>query len=464
MIGALESRISPSSRQRWRRLATPTRLLALVTLALSCVACSAAPAGPRFRPTGVALELWKDEAGHDLAFERYVTGVTQAVEKHRWAIPDEPNGHDHRRLIAPREWPLPPHCDGKGEGVLLLHGLSDSPFLMTDLGNFFAALDRCLLVRSILLPGHATAPGDLVAVRYEDWEAAARYGLRSFPDAIRNLYVVGFSTGGALAIRETLATAGTERSGRIKALILLSPAIRPTGRLAHLKVAPRLLGALSRWTGLEQWMDVHSDRDYAKYESFPTNAAYQIYRLDEALAGASPRGVPVPMFMALSREDTTVDAADTVTFFLARANIKSRLVLYARDPDDTTVRRWRSDDRVHVVASSLPERGVLDFAHVSLPVSPRNPHYGEHGDYVSCLHYEVPDDAEAAMKLCRCVLPAMRAPACSEIAVRNGARVLYGENSAENLRAGIVRRLTYNPLFDDLLRRIEQFINTLDGR
>jgi esterase/lipase len=442
----------------------PTRLLALVTLALSCVACSAAPAGPRFRPSGVALELWKDGAGHDVAFDRYVTGVTEAIERHRWEIPDEPNGNEHRRLIAPREWPVPPRCDGKAEGVLLLHGLSDSPFLMRDLGDFFAALDRCLLVRSMLLPGHGTAPGDLVAVRYEDWEAAARYGLRSFPDGIRNLYIVGFSTGGAVAIREALATAGTEPGRRIKALILLSPAIRPTGTLARLKVTPRLFGALSRWTGLERWMDVHADRDYAKYESFPTNAAYQIYRLDEALAGASPREVPVPMFMALSREDTTVDAAETVEFFRTRANARSRLLLYARDPDDPTVRRWRSDERVDVVASSLPERGVADFAHVSLPVSPRNPHYGERGDYVNCLHYEVPDDAEAAAKLCQCVLPAMRAPSCREIAVQNRPRVLYGENSAKNLRDGIVRRLTYNPLFDDLLRRIERFLDTVEVR
>lgn len=464
MTGTPDRRITRFNRQSRRRLPAPARLLALALLGLSCVACSAAPAGPRFRPTGVAFDLWKDEAGRDVAFERYATVVARAIEQHRWAIPDEPNGQDHRRLIAPRQWPLPARCDGKAEGVLLLHGLSDSPFLMADLGDFFAALDRCLLVRSLLLPGHATAPGDLVTVRYEDWQAAARYGLRSFPDTIGKLYVVGFSTGGAVAIRETLAAAGTEASGRIKALILLSPAIRPTGRLAHLKIAPRLLGALSRWTGIEQWMDVHADRDYAKYESFPTNAGYQIYRLDEALASASPREVPVPMFMALSREDTTVDAADTVTLFLTRAGVKSRLVLYARDPDDPTVRRWGSDERVDVIASSLPERGVLDFAHVSIPVSPRNPHYGEHGDYANCLHYEVPDDAEAAMKLCRCVLPAMRAPGCGETAVRDGARVLYGENSAQNLKAGIVRRLTYNPLFDDLLRRIERFIDALDGR
>src|SRR5207244_8187901 len=102
----------------------------------------------------------------------------------------------------------------------------------------------------------------------------------------------------------------------IKALILLSPAIRPTGWLAHRKLAPYVIGGFSRLTGLERWLDVHRDQDYAKYESFPTNAAYQIYRLDQAI-GRAHSTVPVPMFMALSREDTTVSAADTVAFFLA---------------------------------------------------------------------------------------------------------------------------------------------------
>ena len=433
------------------------RLLLVAVLALSSLGCVGVAPPARLRPSGVAMELWKDPAGHDLAFPDYAARVASILVEHRWRIPGERDTRKHRRLIAPREWPLPERCGGRGIGVLLLHGLGDTPFIMADLGEFFAGLsNRCLLVRSILLPGHGTAPGDLLGVRYEQWGEAVRYGIRSFPDGIDGLYLVGFSTGAALALHEALAPATTESARRIRALVLLSPAIRPTNPLAHGEVVPRVLETLSQWSGIEEWLRVRPDRDYAKYESFPTNAGYQVYRLDEALAATSPRAVPVPMFMALSREDATVEAATTMDFFRTRADAASRLLLYARDPEDPGIRAWRGDARVAVLPSPEPERRILDFAHISLPVRPDNAHYGERGDYVDCLHYESPGDAEAAAKFCRCALPTMRPSSCGTVS--SAVSVVYGEVSRENLERGILRRLTYNPLFQDLLRRLADFL------
>ncbi len=52
-------------------------------------------------------------------------------------------------------------------GILLIHGLTASPYMMEDLARFFHA--RCFLVRAILLPGHGTRPGDLLDIHYQDW-------------------------------------------------------------------------------------------------------------------------------------------------------------------------------------------------------------------------------------------------------------------------------------------------------
>jgi esterase/lipase len=421
-------------------------IVVLLAAVLAAAPCTGTPLATRHRPTGGPASPWKAPDGTDVPFREYVARVERLV----------PN-----RVNAPHEWPIPARCGGRAAtGILLLHGLTDSPFIMRDLGDRLAArAGSCALVRSILLPGHGTAPGDLVDVRYEEWEEAAKYGVRAFGRVVRDVHIVGFSTGAALAIRRALAPA--QNAPRVAALILLSPAIRPTGWLAHMKVAPHVLGGLSRLTGVERWLDVHRDDDYAKYESFPTNAGYQIYRLDEALAGTTPKVVPAPMFVALSREDTTVSADDTAEFFRGRANNASRLLIYARDPDEAAVQKWRAAGRgrVTVLRSSLPEQRILDFAHLALAVAPGNPHYGRAPDYVNCLHYDA-DGTGTAPKFCACVLPAMRAPACGNEA--DAPAITYGESSRRNVDAGILRRLTYNPLFDDLWRRIEAFLRTVD--
>ena len=57
----------------------------------------------------------------------------------------------------------PTNNDGKAHayrrGILLTHGLTDSPYFMRDLGAYFQA--QGFVVLAVLLPGHGTQPGDL---------------------------------------------------------------------------------------------------------------------------------------------------------------------------------------------------------------------------------------------------------------------------------------------------------------
>src|SRR5262245_17733449 len=60
-------------------------------------------------------------------------------------------------------------------GVLLIHGLFDSPYSMLNLANYFRANNY--LVRAILLPGHGTVPGDLLRISYQEWLRAVEFGI-----------------------------------------------------------------------------------------------------------------------------------------------------------------------------------------------------------------------------------------------------------------------------------------------
>ncbi len=68
-------------------------------------------------------------------------------------------------------------------GVLLLHGLSDSPYSLRALGERLH--DEGAWVLGLRIPGHGTAPTGLVEVRWQDMAAAVRLAARHVSAAKR---------------------------------------------------------------------------------------------------------------------------------------------------------------------------------------------------------------------------------------------------------------------------------------
>ncbi len=58
------------------------------------------------------------------------------------------------------------------KGILLIHGLGDSPWTYRDLATKLA--EQGMLVRTVLLPGHGTKPADMIGVTSEDWNKAVQ--------------------------------------------------------------------------------------------------------------------------------------------------------------------------------------------------------------------------------------------------------------------------------------------------
>src|SRR5262245_49692457 len=181
-------------------------------------------------------------------FERYITWARTQVATARARAGLK--GSDEQALLDGRvpsaldmqiPFELAPSCPaGAGRpqrGILLIHGLISSPFGMRDVAERFR--DQCFLVRTILLPGHGTVPGDLLDATYEQWVEASRYGIDSMRAQVTDLYVGGFSTGGALAVYHALQD--DERARSIKALVLFSPAIEVSDRWVFLANVHRWL-------------------------------------------------------------------------------------------------------------------------------------------------------------------------------------------------------------------------------
>lgn len=359
-------------------------------------------------------------------------------------------------------------------GVLLLHGLSDSPYSMRALAEHFQA--RGFESVALRLPGHGTAPAGLLRPTWQDMAAATRLAARDLAARLppgAPLYLVGYSTGAALAVEYALARMGGEALPEVRGLVLLSPAIgvSPAAALAVWQ------GRISTWLGAPKvaWTDFLPEYDPYKYGSFTVNAADLVYQLTEnirqhldRLGAAGPvQGVP-PILAFSSVADATVSTPAVInTLFRRLAPGDHSLVLFDINryadydelmdppqlkvkadllegpalPFDLTVLGNATPDTLEVaffrrpagaaaeppVASGLAWPAyVYSLAHVALPFADSDPVYGAR---------RIPDQRLIYL----------------------GRLQLAGEKGLLTVPPAALMRLRHNPFFSYVLERVDAF-------
>lgn len=217
-----------------------------------------------------------------------------------------------------RSFTLAPEGPPRG-AVVLLHGLTDAPYSLRHIGFLYRA--RGFHVVAPRMPGHGTVPAGLTVADMDDWQAATRLAMREArrragPDA--PLHMVGYSNGGALAVRHTLAALDDPALQRPDRLVLISPMIGLTrfARFAGMAGWPAVLPAFAR----AAWLDTAPEYNPFKYNSFPVMAAAQSHALTVAvgreLATARQRGVLdrfPPTLAFQSSVDSTVSSRAVAT-------------------------------------------------------------------------------------------------------------------------------------------------------
>jgi alpha-beta hydrolase superfamily lysophospholipase len=393
-------------------------------------------------------------------------------------------------LSDPAAWPvnwnrsfrLPAATDTAPRGaVLLLHGLTDSPYSLRSIGEHLAA--RGFEVVGLRLPGHGTAPSGLLSFRVEDMRDAVRLAARDLHARLvpgQPLHLVGYSNGAALAVDYALAVLEGEPLPRPAGLVLLSPAIA----VSPLAIVGRFKTGLSSVPGFGRaaWEVITTEFDPYKYNSFSFHAAGETYRLTrditrrvERLARRGPLQDFPPVLAFISTVDATVKAeavADALLEHLAPDSHElvlfdvNRLAavqaLLVQDPGPLTRRLQSqpqrpyalsvvtnaSDDSRAAVELRAPAgstqasrrelglewpRTVFSLSHVALPFPPDDPLYG----YL----------AEA--------VPAH---------VQLGSIEVRGENGVLTVPTWALTRQRSNPFHAYLLERIDGFLADADGR
>jgi esterase/lipase len=318
-------------------------------------------------------------------------------------------------------------------GVLLVHGLGDSPYFFRDVAN--AMCSEGIHVRTILLPGHGSKPGDMLNVSYQQWQTETNHHIRLFSEEVDNLYIGGFSTGANLT---TIASFSMAEELDIKGLMHFSPAFK--SRFFVSRLAPYI-------DSLFPWPNVEEEDNPSRYNStaMPGFAAYQesVNVLQDLFSKSEKekRALNLPVLMVVAEKDSVVDTLKVAAQFRDNFTHPHKCLL------------WQGEDEPDVPENTLimqtmnvPEQRISAASHMSTLFSDKNPLYGTSSDFRICDNGQG-SDAEARCKA--------------------GEEVWYGpwgfepdnadEELATNKKDKVYARLTYNPYFDRMVDQLLAF-------
>ena len=209
-------------------------------------------------------------------------------------------------------------------GVLLVHGLSDSPYSLRALAERLHA--EGYTVVGLRVPGHGTCPRALAEVTADDWTAAMKIavrGVRALLPAGTPLILAGYSNGGALSVHYVTSVLDDKSLPAVSAVVLFSPMIG----ISPMAKVSRLYRAVARVSGdpKAQWSAVTAEVDPFKYCSWPMNASEQAWNLTQeverrlaALESAGRMKEMPPILANQSAIDATVVVPQLLTVLFDR--------------------------------------------------------------------------------------------------------------------------------------------------
>ncbi len=220
--------------------------------------------------------------------------------------------------------------------ILLLHGLSDSPYYMRALGKVFK--DEGFYVFALRLPGHGTLPSGLINVTWQEWYEATEWGVEQLHEIAKQrgevpLYMGGFSTGGALVLNYSYKAMNSKEMHNPEKVFLFSPAIG-VSNLAVVSAWHKTLSWIPYFEKFK-WLDILPEYDPVKYNSFTKNAGRQIYLLTEEnkelvkQIAASGRQGELPAIISFqSLVDATVIPKDLFEMYQEIGTSKDELFVF----------------------------------------------------------------------------------------------------------------------------------------
>ncbi|WP_394205654.1 alpha/beta hydrolase [Shewanella waksmanii] len=419
--------------------------------------------------------------------QRLFSEVEQRIYAHTTLAEHSPiTRYVRGSLSDPKHWQTPwnrsfewPNSQAR-YGVLLLHGMSDSPYAMSHLAEHFRSQAHVVGLR---LPGHGTLPSGLVNLAWQDLASAVALATEHLNEQLNGkpIFVIGFSTGAALALNHELTLISRDQQPSYSAMVFISPAIG----LPPVAAGAKWQANLGRLLSLDKllWNSIQTEYDPFKYMSFAVNAGDVVYQLAQRnrqmlMSMSQDKLVQLPPTLTFqSLVDDTVStgavlndfyqwlpqtvAHEYVMFDINRTQINMGLI-----PNDPLLPyRGLLDSESFAVDFTLVQNKPQPSLTTLLGIKPQDEvesvRFGPKGKVVTPLGLYWPD---SVYSLSHVALPIPEADSLygpsaemDNPRVHIGAADSRGERGLLSVPANEILRQKWNPFYPYMIERIDQY-------
>ncbi|MDJ0957527.1 MAG: alpha/beta fold hydrolase [Arenicellales bacterium] len=205
-----------------------------------------------------------------------------------------------------------------GIGVILVHGFLASPAQVREFGEQLARGGYTVL--GVRLKGHGTSPWDLRERSWEDWFGSLNRGYETMATLSDRVFLVGFSTGGALALR--LAADQPEQLAGVAAVsVPLKFQNKNMVFVPLMHSANQLVRWMSAYEGIMPFRPNDSEQPEINYKHMPIRGLYELRRMMDALQ-SHLKDVRCPVLLLQGNGDPVVspNSAELLYDGLEQAN------------------------------------------------------------------------------------------------------------------------------------------------
>lgn len=381
----------------------------ITTSILLLSACASDPDNPQFVESE-SLQPYTQQS-----YDAYLSETKAWVEEHRVFVGD--NHQKEMDAVLPFE--IKPE-NPNGKGILLVHGLGDSPYSYTDIAPNLAK--QGYLVRVILLPGHGTRAADLALPELNDWQQVVKHHYELLSQKVDSVWLGGFSTGA------NLVTELAYQTPQVEGLLLFSPAFMPRDSMA--KFSP-----YANW--FVDWAGKEEEDNYTRYNSLHMNGAAVYYQSSQVVRDyIEDTKFDKPTFVMLSEKDETIDSQYAASQLSEQFTNKDNVMLWYGD-------NAIADNRIIKFTMDLPTEHIVSASHISVMYSPDNPVYRRDGEVRLCFREQ----------------PKGYPKDCSEVDAEEVWFAAWGDGDENTVRA----RASFNPYFKQSMQMLDTFLKKQDG-
>ena len=207
----------------------------------------------------------------------------------------------------------PVFLEGGENACLLLHGFTNSPYELREIGAF---LHRQGYTVSIpLLPGHGTRPSDLRRTKWVDWYNKSKSELFHLRKKYRKVYLIGFSMGASIALH---LAAHYEVNG----VITLAPVLYLKNKLSYLSHFIHIFFPYSKKLS---GPDVRSDVQTRSYNKIPVKSLSQLLQFSKHLRH-DLGDIYTPVLIVYAKQDHVVDNKSAKEIYQRIASKNKRIL------------------------------------------------------------------------------------------------------------------------------------------